>query len=68
VERLERDGIGFQSLTEAISTSTPGGKFAFHLFGSLAEFERALIRDRTMGGPPGCAAAGTCRRSSALDD
>src|SRR5882724_5961504 len=50
VKRLEEGGIGFHSLTEAISTNTPGGKLAFHLFGSLAEFERALIRDRTMAG------------------
>jgi DNA invertase Pin-like site-specific DNA recombinase len=50
VQRLDNDGIGFHSLTEAISTDAPGGKLAFHLFGSLAEFERALIRDRTMAG------------------
>ena len=48
VQRLDREGVGFHSLTEAISTNTPGGKL--HLFGSLAEFERALIRDRTMAG------------------
>jgi len=37
-------------LTEAIDTSTPGGKLAFHLFGALAEFEKDLIRERTMAG------------------
>ena len=40
----------FRSLTEAIDTSTPGGKLTFHLFGALAEFERDLIRERTMAG------------------
>jgi DNA invertase Pin-like site-specific DNA recombinase len=50
VKQLEQSEIGFHSLTEAINTNTPGGKLAFHLFGSLAEFERALIRDRTRAG------------------
>jgi DNA invertase Pin-like site-specific DNA recombinase len=42
--------IGFKSLTENIGTTTAAGKLVFHLFGSLAEFERDLIRDRTMPG------------------
>jgi len=50
VADLERRGIGFASLTEQIDTSTPGGKLVFHLFGALAEFEHALIRERTMAG------------------
>src|SRR5712692_11092374 len=41
---LNEQGIGFKSLTEAIDTTTPGGKLIFHLFGSLSELERALIR------------------------
>jgi Resolvase, N terminal domain len=36
--------------TESIETSTPGGKLTFHLFGALAEFERDLIRERTIAG------------------
>jgi len=44
---LEQQGIGFQSLQEAINTTTPGGKLVFHIFGALAEFERNLIRERT---------------------
>jgi DNA invertase Pin-like site-specific DNA recombinase len=47
---LEQRGIGFMSLTEAIDTTTPGGKLIFHIFGSLAEFERELIRERTNAG------------------
>ena len=50
VERLEARGIGFRSLTEAIDTTTPGGKLTFHIFGALAEFERSLIRERTSAG------------------
>ena len=47
---LEGQGIGFQSMTEAIDTTTPGGKLVFHIFGALAEFERNLIRERTHAG------------------
>jgi DNA invertase Pin-like site-specific DNA recombinase len=47
---LEGQGIGFQSVTESIDTTTPGGKLVFHIFGALAEFERNLIRDRTQAG------------------
>ena len=50
VSELERREVAFQSVTEAIDTSTPGGKLVFHLFGALAEFERELIRERTMAG------------------
>jgi len=50
VSELERRGVAFQSLTEVIDTSTPGAKLVFHLFGALAEFERELIRERTMAG------------------
>src|SRR5260370_20266354 len=48
--RLKDKGIGFKSLTENIDTTTPGGKLIFHVFGSLAEFERDLIRERTQAG------------------
>jgi DNA invertase Pin-like site-specific DNA recombinase len=47
---LEGQGIGFQSITESIDTTTPGGKLVFHMFGALAEFERNLIRERTRAG------------------
>ena len=50
VADLEARGVAFRSLTESIDTSTPGGKLTFHLFGALAEFERDLIRERTMAG------------------
>ncbi|OOL26854.1 hypothetical protein GQ85_42465, partial [Rhodococcus rhodochrous] len=50
VTELEDRGIGFRSLTESIDTSTSGGKLVFHLFGALADFERGLIRERTLAG------------------
>ena len=50
VETLEAGGGGFSSVTESIDTTTSGGKLIFHLFASLAEFERTLIRERTRAG------------------
>ena len=50
VQVLEERGVGFQSLQEAIDTTTSGGKLVFHIFGALAEFERNLIRERTNAG------------------
>lgn len=50
MERLKTSGIGFQSLTEEINTTTPGGKLLFHLMAAISEFERDLIRERTMHG------------------
>jgi DNA invertase Pin-like site-specific DNA recombinase len=42
--------IGFRSLSESIDTTTAAGKLVFGIFGSLAEFERELIRERTRAG------------------
>lgn len=42
--------VGFKSLQESIDTTTSGGKLIFHIFASLAEFERDLIRERTNAG------------------
>ena len=50
VEDLEQRGIGFRSLTEAMDTTTNGGRLVFHIFAALAEFERGIIRERTMAG------------------
>lgn len=50
VSMLEERGIGFRSLQESIDTTTSGGRLIFHIFGALAEFERNLIRERTMAG------------------
>jgi len=48
--QLQERGVGFRSLTEQIDTTASGGKLIFHIFGALAEFERNLIRERTMAG------------------
>ncbi len=50
MQYLGEQGIGLQSLQEAIDTTTPAGRLTFHLFGALAEFERNLIRERTLAG------------------
>jgi DNA invertase Pin-like site-specific DNA recombinase len=50
LEDLGDSGIGFVSLTEAIDTTTSGGRLMFHLLAALAEFERSLIAERTRAG------------------
>jgi DNA invertase Pin-like site-specific DNA recombinase len=50
ISELAARGIGFRSLTESIDTTTPGGMLVFNIFGSLAQFERDLIRERTQAG------------------
>jgi len=50
INDLDKRGIAFQSLTESINTSTPGGRLIFHVFGALAEFERAIIKERVSAG------------------
>jgi DNA invertase Pin-like site-specific DNA recombinase len=50
VEGLQDRGIGFRSITESLDTTTAGGKLIFHIFASLAEFERSVIRERTKAG------------------
>lgn len=47
---LEENGIGLVSLQEFIDTTTSTGKLVFHIFGALAEFERNLIKERTLAG------------------
>lgn len=50
VQSLEERGVHFKSLQDHMDTSSPGGKLVFHIFASLAEFERDLIRERTQAG------------------
>ncbi len=47
---LKARGVEFDSLTERIDTGSPTGQLIFHIFASLAEFERSLIRERTLAG------------------
>jgi DNA invertase Pin-like site-specific DNA recombinase len=50
ITALHDRGVAFKSLQENIDTTTSGGKLVFHIFGSLAEFEREIIRERTNAG------------------
>lgn len=50
VEDLQERKMGLLSLTESIDTTTSGGMLIFHIFASLAQFERAIIRERTASG------------------
>ena len=50
VNEIQDKRAGLKSLNDAIDTTTPQGKLTFHLFASLAEFERDIIRERTKAG------------------
>ncbi|KAF0137830.1 MAG: TonB-dependent receptor protein [Xanthobacteraceae bacterium] len=50
IERLEAKGAFFRSLQDPIDTASPQGKFTLQVLGAAAEFERALIRERTKAG------------------
>lgn len=50
VSGLRQRGVGFRSLTEAIDTTSAMGEFFFHIFGTLAQYERSLIQERVLAG------------------
>src|ERR1700680_864265 len=50
MERLADAKAGFRSLTEAIDTTTPAGRMMMQMVGAFAEFERAMLRERTRAG------------------
>ena len=50
MERIAQAGAGFLSITENIDTTTPAGRMMMQMVGSFAEFERAMIRERTSAG------------------
>ncbi len=50
MERIEAAGAGFRSLTESIDTTTAAGRMMMQMVGAFAEFERAMIRERTGAG------------------
>ena len=63
MERIAQAGAGFRSITENIDTTTPAGRMMMQMVASFAEFERAMIRERTSAG---LAAARACIRSADL--
>ena len=50
MERIAQIGAGFRSLTEVIDTTSPGGRMMMQIVGTFAEFERAMLRERTQNG------------------
>lgn len=50
METIQEVGAGFRSLTEAVDTTTPAGRMMMQMVGAFAEFERAMIRERTNAG------------------
>lgn len=50
MEKVEQSGAGFRSLTEVIDTTSPGGRMMMQMVGTFAEFERAMLRERTQNG------------------
>lgn len=71
IRQLAEQGVGFRSITENLDTVSSGGKLVFHIFGALAEFERDLIRERTIAGLAAAKAEGRSggrRRVMSTDD
>lgn len=58
VENLDARGVELRSLTEAIDTTSAGGRLVFHLFAAVAQFERALATERSAAGVAAARAAG----------
>jgi len=59
-EDIKGRGADLHSISENIDTSTAAGKLVFHVFGALSEFERSLIRERTVAGLKAARARGRC--------
>lgn len=50
INTLKEKQVAFRSLTEGMDTTTPSGELLFHVFGALAQYERALIKERVLAG------------------
>jgi DNA invertase Pin-like site-specific DNA recombinase len=50
LDKIKTAGAGFKSLTESIDTTTAGGELVMHVLGAFAQFERSIIRERTLLG------------------
>ncbi|MCX4461743.1 recombinase family protein [Streptomyces sp. NBC_01728] len=66
VSNLQRRSIGFQSLHEALDTTTPDGRLVLHVFAALADFIRELIVQGTHEGPAAARARGERRGSDEM--
>lgn len=68
LDRIEKSGASFQSLTEPVDTSTGAGRMMMHMLGAFAEFERGIIRERSMAGQKVAMSRGVhCGRPRGLD-
>jgi DNA invertase Pin-like site-specific DNA recombinase len=69
MEKIGEAGAGFRSLTEHIDTTTPAGRMMMQMVGAFAEFERAIVRERTSAGLAAARAEGRIGgRRKKLDD
>lgn len=69
LEELGQRQVGFHSITEHMDTASAGGRLIFHMMAALAEFERALISERTRAGMAAAKAVGkTLGRRPAVSD
>ena len=59
LDQFRAVGVDFVSTEDSIDTSTPAGRFVFHIFGAVAELERELIRERTIAGMAAARRRGT---------
>ena len=50
LEKIDKSGAGFRSVTEHVDTTTSAGRMMMQMLGSFAEFERSMIRERTRAG------------------
>jgi DNA invertase Pin-like site-specific DNA recombinase len=67
IDRIERAGATFRSLTEAIDTGTPAGRMMMQLLGAVAEFERGIIKERSGAGQRAAMERGVhCGRAALL--
>jgi DNA invertase Pin-like site-specific DNA recombinase len=64
VTRLEDQHVGLVSLNDPIDTTTAQGRLVFRIFASLAEFEREVIRERTLAGLASARRRGSTLRPS----
>ena len=68
LERLDTVGAGLKSLTEPIDTASPSGMFMIQILGAAAQFERSLIRERSIAGQREAIARGVhCGRALSVD-